>query len=51
MALLHVKYFNRTMLENLDGEWNVQIKLTVANNLVFPWDNALGESRISADIV
>ena len=33
IALLHVKYFNSTMLKNI-GDWKVQIKLTVANNLV-----------------
>ena len=34
IALLHVKYFKRTMLKNLEGDWNVQIKLTVANNFI-----------------
>ena len=34
IALLHVKYFNHTMLKNLEGVWNVQIILTGAKNLV-----------------
>ena len=33
IALLRAKYFNRTMLKNLEGDWNVQTKLTFVNNL------------------